>query len=106
MRRLFQRLLLPGLAVVATVCLLAYSIMGFPKQWFSTSLVAPPILICPEVIDFGPQPLGEIVTQEFEIANGGSDILQIDDIRQSCTCSGFEVMDKDGCVASRAAFRG
>ncbi len=96
MRRLFRRLLLPGSAVVVTVCLLAYSTIGSPKQWFSTPLVAHPVLICPDVIDFGPQSVGEIVTKEFEIANGGSDILQIDDIRQSCTCSGFEVMDKDG----------
>ena len=97
MRRLFRRqLLLPVSAVAATVCLLVYSTTGFPKKWFPTPHASHPVLICPEVIDFGPQPVGEIVTKEFEIANGGSDILQIDDIRQSCVCSGFEVMDKDG----------
>lgn len=84
------------IAVPAFIGLMAYGLTsGHVSRWSSMLLGTHPVLDCPNVLELGERELGDVAVIRFAISNRGGQVLVIDDVQSSCSCSGLE-QDLDG----------
>jgi hypothetical protein len=57
---------------------------------FALAKGGPPLVEMPAILDLGNRELGETVVVPFAIANRGGEMLVIDNVRTSCSCTGIE----------------
>jgi hypothetical protein len=55
----------------------------------------PKVIVQPEKYDFGEVTEGKVLTYDFTIKNGGSDVLQIKDVRPTCGCTVAKIEKKE-----------
>ena len=55
----------------------------------------PKVIIQPEKYDFGEVTEGKVLSYDFTIKNGGSDVLQIKDVRPTCGCTVAKIDKKE-----------
>jgi len=73
-----------------------------PAGPVSDSISAGPAIEVPRTVDLGVQDLHHIISARFRIANRGSEVLEVRNIRTNCSCSSLEADSGGGSVKINA----